>query len=223
VDPFDVGRRSIAARAAALIPIPAFIQRRLGTQVPGDAGAVVGLTQAAESSGVLLAKAGALLAAAAFVGGGMQVAGSDPDAPERILPDAAPAKQDGLSKPGDRGPARTEPGRSGTALGDGTRSTAPRTGSGPGAGGHQVAPAPQQTGPDSAPDVPADPARPGPATPPLGEVEESPPADRTGSGQLRLRIPEVQSQSSSQGWTLEGAQQNLPDLGATAATAVDGA
>ena len=223
VSPFDTRERSIAARAAALLPLPGFIQRRLGPQVPGDPGAAIGVAHAAaaaEGSGVLLAKAGALLAAAAFVGGGAHIAGSDPSTQDRILPDAGPAKP--AAKPGEAAQREARAARRPAAkgieslLGGRPRSVVPRVP--PASDAERRAETPSEpTAPQAGPAP--DPSAGVPTLPQVGEPpQESGGADGGGS----VTVPEADSQSSAAPWRPDGPQASTPDLSSLAASAIDG-
>ena len=93
-------QRGFVSRAAALLPLPAILRRRTG-----DSSWATAAVPAAESSSVLVGKAGALLAAAALAtGGGATLGGYGPLAPE-VLERQATQPERPANAPR-RGPAR---------------------------------------------------------------------------------------------------------------------
>jgi RNA polymerase sigma factor (sigma-70 family) len=216
VEPIDRAR-SIAARAAALIPVPAFIQRRLGPQVPADAGAAGLAAQAAvvEGSGMLLAKAGALLAAAVVVGGGAQIGGIGPAAGERPLPAVAPAEErsDDASRSRGGASARGE-GRVGEVVGRALQRAEPQP--------RQSAPAPRlqdapgQAQPPVAPEATEVPAAPlGSQLPRL--QPEQPQNGPQPPAQQGFELPQVPLEAPGSGGQGSG-EGDLPPLGAVGAS-----
>jgi RNA polymerase sigma factor (sigma-70 family) len=81
VDPSGQGL-GVVGRAAALLPLPAFLRRRRDPGGGVDGGSVVALAPGIESTGAMLGKAAALLAAAALAGGGATLGGAGPLAPD---------------------------------------------------------------------------------------------------------------------------------------------
>ena len=100
-------RRHIAPRAAALLPMPAFLRRRFGgdASLAGDAGQTSGLAfaPAVEMASGVGSKAVALVVTAVFVGGGgATLGGAGPLAPE-----GKPALEETASPKPDAKPARS--------------------------------------------------------------------------------------------------------------------